>query len=178
VAVSILHAIVSGEEAEIIKHLTEVNIHIPKKTKTIISLQIYFTCLYWVSIIWIIFCMVDIIQHRKRVKVPTDSNRPNSILPTSSEVNRKSSITPKINLQLFDDLNEDQSDESEHSETSNTKPSTDNYDAHHKKSNSLNNLAHQSSVTKSPTNTTGEVFTRYDDQLSKFDFFYIWLVIL
>jgi hypothetical protein len=120
--------------------------------------------------------MVDIIQHRKRVKVPTDSNRPNSIIPTSSEVNRKSSITPKINLQLFDDLNEDQSDESEHSEMSNTKPSTDNDDAHHKKSNSLNNLAHQS--TKSPTNTTGEVFTRYDDQLSKFDFFYIWLVIL
>jgi hypothetical protein len=116
--------------------------------------------------------MIDIIRHRNRVKIPTGSNligdvKRNKLIPTSPEVNQKPSITPEINLQLFDDLNEDQSDDSEHSEMSNTKPSTDNDDTvhfhdHHRKSNSLDNLEHQSSVTKSPTDTTREVAIRYE----------------
>jgi outer membrane protein TolC len=95
--------------------------------------------------------MIDIIRHRKIVKVSEDFNligdiKRNKLISTSSEVNRKSSITPKINLPLFDDLNEDRSDDS---------------------NNSADNLAHRSSITKSSTNMTQEVATRYDEQLSR-----------
>jgi hypothetical protein len=111
--------------------------------------------------------MIDIIRHQKRIKVPADSNYTNLIgdikrnkrISTSSEVNKQSSITPEIHLQLLDDLEEDQSDES--SEINHSKPSTDN--DHHRKAKSLDNLEHRSSVTKSPTDTTREVATRYED---------------
>jgi hypothetical protein len=122
--------------------------------------------------------MIDIIHHRNKVKIPTDSNRTiligdvrrNKLLSTSSEVNQKLSITPEINLQLLDDLEEEQSDDSDHesSEINHNKPSTDNDDTshihdRHRKSNTLNNIEQRSSVTKSPTDTTGEVATRYED---------------
>lgn len=161
---SISHAIVSGEEGEVIKHSTKVNIRLTNNIDLTL-LQIYFICLYWISISWIIFCMVNIIRHRNRVKVPTDSNRTNLI----GDVNRQTSITSVINVQLLDEIEEDLSDESDNepSEINNNKPSTDNDDTHHKKSNSLGNLAHHSSVTKPSTDTTQEAVTRYDDQLLK-----------
>jgi hypothetical protein len=122
--------------------------------------------------------MIDIIHHRNKVKIPTDSNRTNltadvkrnKLVSTSSEVNQKSSTTPEINLKLLDDIEEDQSDDSdnESSEINHNKPSTDNDDTgpihdHHRKANTLDNIEQRSSVTKSPTDTTREVATRYED---------------
>ncbi|CAF1217232.1 unnamed protein product [Adineta steineri] len=109
VAFSISHAIIPTEEAEHIKHLAEV----------------YFTYLYWVSIFWIIFCMFDIVHHRRKLainastidkldmhlipKPPTDLRlaRTKKMSTMSDEEMPKA---PYFNLQLFDDSDEFQSE--------------------------------------------------------------------
>ncbi|CAF1283118.1 unnamed protein product [Rotaria sordida] len=167
VAFSISHAIVSREEAEIIKYLTD----------------IYFTYLYWVSIIWIVFCIIDISRHQGKVKIPRNTlNRldskqtsltgdarlaRNKFISTSSEANQKLSITSYINLHLFDEPEKDELDDNdnEQSKINDNKLSTDNNDTfsfrnHHNKLNSLDNLSHRSLVTQSPTDTTRDIFTR------------------
>ncbi|CAF1228293.1 unnamed protein product, partial [Rotaria sordida] len=167
VAFSVSHAIVSREEAEIIKYLTD----------------IYFTYLYWVSIIWIVFCIIDISRHQGKVKIPRNTlNRldskqtsltgdarlaRNKFISTSSEANQKLSITSYINLHLFDEPEKDELDDNdnEQSKINDNKLSTDNNDTfsfrnHHNKLNSLDNLSHRSLVTQSPTDTTRDIFTR------------------
>jgi hypothetical protein len=111
--------------------------------------------------------MIDIIRHRNRVKIPIDSNRPNLIgdikrnklISTSSEINQKSSITPDISLQLLDDIEEDQSDDNDN----------ESLEINHNKS-STDNDHQRSSVTKSPTDTTREVATRYEETKENFVF--------
>ncbi|CAF1261717.1 unnamed protein product [Rotaria sordida] len=91
----------------------------------------------------------------------------NKFLPILSEANGKSSITSFINVQLFDEPKKDQLDDNdnEQSEINGNKLSTDNNDTfsfhdHHSKLNSLDNVSHQSLGTKSPIDTTRDIFTR------------------
>ncbi|CAF1011498.1 unnamed protein product [Adineta ricciae] len=113
VAFSISHAIIPAEEAENIKLLAEV----------------YFTYLYWVSIFWIIFCMFDIVRHRRKIPINTSTINKMEIphLPKSSvnlhlpgnafmpmiakEEPTRLSSTPYFNLQLFDDSDEFESND-------------------------------------------------------------------
>ncbi|CAF1444651.1 unnamed protein product [Rotaria sp. Silwood1] len=88
-------------------------------------------------------------------------------MSTSSEANRKPSITSYINLPLFDESEKNQLDDNdnEQSEINGNKPSTGNDDTfsfrdQRSKLKSLGNLSHRSSVTKTPTNTTRDIFTR------------------
>jgi hypothetical protein len=140
-----------------------------------------------------IFCFVDIIRHQRRVKIPTstlnrlDSNHTdltndvhlagNKLISTSTEANTKASTTTCIDLQVVHESEENQFDNSENKrpEMNVNELSTDNKDTvifhnHHSKSNSLENLSHQPSATKSPTDMTRGVSTRqhvigynYDD---------------
>jgi hypothetical protein len=140
-----------------------------------------------------IFCFIDIIRHQRRVKIPTstlnrlDSNHTdltndvhlagNKLISTSTEANTKASTTTCIDLQVVHEFEADQLDNSEDKrpEMNLSELSTDNKDTvifhdHRSKSNSLENLSHQPSATKSPTDMTLGVSTRqhvigynYDD---------------
>lgn len=132
VAFSISHAIIPTEEAENIKHLAE----------------IYFTYLYWVSIFWIIFCIIDIVRHRrkfnidKRTAVRLNSNNfplsggnvrvsgNKNFSPSLYEQVPSISTTPHFNLQLFDDSDEFQSEDNQNeiSKERQRKQSTDDDD--------------------------------------------------
>ena len=130
-----------------------------------------------------IFCIIDIIRHQRKVKIPTstlnrlDSNYTslsddvhlarNKLLSTSTEANRKASTTTCIDLQVVHESEEDQLDNSEDKrpEMNLNELSTDNKDTlsfhdHRSKSSSLENLSHQPSATKSPIDMTGGVSTR------------------
>jgi hypothetical protein len=126
---------------------------------------------------------MDIIHHRRRVKAPAStlsrlvSNHIGSIneahlaqnkLPSISlETNRHLSLTPYTNLQTFEEGEEDQLNENHNEEPEiipNEQP-TDNQNTlsfhdHHTKSKSLDDVSHQSSVTKSPIDTTRDVLDR------------------
>ena len=88
--------------------------------------QIYFTYLYWVSIIWIIFCIVDIVRHRKKLHTGKASGKkfePNiSSTPTAhtrallsdavgKERQPRSPVTSDFNLHIFDDSDDAPSDD-------------------------------------------------------------------
>jgi len=121
-----------------------------------------------------IFCTIDIIRHPRKVKIPAstlnrlDSNDTgltddahlvrNKLIPTSTEANREASTTSCIDLQVLHELEDDRLDNSEDKqpEMNLNGISTDNKDTlsfhdHHSKSNSLENLSHRPSATKSPT---------------------------
>ncbi|CAF3436928.1 unnamed protein product [Rotaria socialis] len=121
VAFSISHAIIPREEVGNIRHLAE----------------IYFTYLYWVSILWIVFCIIDIVRHRHKFEISAkainklDLNHPpahSAHSPLSSgkqkEVSPNQHITqttavPSFNLQLFDDSDEFQSENNDDDEHTN-----------------------------------------------------------
>ncbi|CAF1483488.1 unnamed protein product [Adineta ricciae] len=109
VAFSVSYAIVQGERAEMIKILA----------------RSYFIYLYWVSIIWITFCMIDIHRYQRI------SNKCKS---ASSEANRKSSMATYADLQVHH--------VSEDITTSNDRDN---------KLNSLKDLSHLSLTKKSST---------------------------
>ncbi|CAF1329101.1 unnamed protein product [Rotaria magnacalcarata] len=97
VAFSISSAIIPSEQGENIKDLA----------------AIYFTYLYWVSIIWITFCIVDIIRHKRRLH--THSTRVNSLDSNHTETNlfRKNqdlrfSSKSYFNLRTFNNYNQNQ----------------------------------------------------------------------
>ena len=89
----------------------------------------YYTYLYCVSIIWIVFCIFDITHHHRKLKsddkkskhadeeqMPIRSGnlhlfkiKPRS--PSTNDPMTNSSTTPHFNLQLFDDSDEFQSDD-------------------------------------------------------------------
>ncbi|CAF3673884.1 unnamed protein product [Rotaria sp. Silwood1] len=58
VAFSISRAIIPREQGENIKDLAAV-----------LKIKIYFTYLYWLSIIWIIFCIADIVGHKRQSNI-------------------------------------------------------------------------------------------------------------
>ncbi|CAF2765394.1 unnamed protein product [Rotaria sp. Silwood2] len=70
VAFSISRAIIPHEQGENIKDLA----------------AIYFTYLYWLSIIWIIFCIADIIRHKRKLNIH------------SSRINRLDSNNIQMNI--------------------------------------------------------------------------------
>jgi hypothetical protein len=117
------------------------------------------------------FCIIDIVHHRHKVKIPTNNlNRlvsnqisvtgdvrlaQNKLISTASEANQESSTTPCINLQLFDVYEEDKLDDNdnEQPEITANKQSTDNKNT---RPNSLDNLSRRSSV----MDTARDVLTR------------------
>jgi hypothetical protein len=99
VAFSISHAIISREEGENIRHLA----------------AIYFTYLYWVSIIWIIFCIVDIIRHKRKLNIHSNIFEKNQ--------RSKCSSIPHFNLQLFNDSDQEEDEEIEPIKSKNHSPS-------------------------------------------------------
>ncbi|CAF1080766.1 unnamed protein product [Adineta ricciae] len=117
----------------------------------------YFIYLYWVSIIWITFCMIDIHRYQ-RTSNKLDSNHihltsdnhlnRNKCRSASTEANRKSSRTTYTDLQAPHASQEDQSDNSEDIATSND---------HGNKLNSLKDLSHLSLTKKSSTDITKSV---------------------
>ncbi len=125
-----------------------------------------------------IFCTIDIIRHSRKVTIPAstsnrlDSNDTgltddahlarNKLIPTSAEANKEASDTSCIDLQVLHESEEDRLENSEDKqpEMNLNEVPTDNKDTltfrdHHSKSNSLENLSHQPSATKSPTDMTG-----------------------
>jgi len=91
----------------------------------------------------------------------------NKCISTSLKTNNKSSSTPYINLQLFEDCEEDQLDNKDNqcSEIIPNKQLTDhdnmlNIRNHRTRSNSLDNPSHRSSATDLPMDTTRNVLTR------------------
>jgi hypothetical protein len=117
------------------------------------------------------FCIIDIIHHQHKVDIRTGtlnrvvSNRisstgasrlaQNKLIPTASEANQESSITPYINLQSSDAYEEDQLDDNdndtEQPEMTPNKQSTENesrfdFRDHRAKSNYLENLSQRSSA--------------------------------
>jgi len=126
------------------------------------------------------FCIIDIIHHRKSLKIPTSplnrliSNhtgvigeiRPslNKHISTTSEAQRQSSNTPCVNFHLFDESKEDELDENdnEQPEIPSDEQSTDNVNTSnfHEKSNSLDKLSHRSSAERAIMDTTRDVSTR------------------
>jgi hypothetical protein len=132
---------------------------------------------------WIMFCIIDIIRHRHKVIIPTstlnrlDSNHmgvtgdvrlaQNKRILTLSAANQKSSSTPYLNMQSFNGCKENQLDglDNERLEIISNRQSIDNDNTfshrdHLTKSNSLDNLLHQTSTTKSLTDTTRDVLIR------------------
>lgn len=130
-----------------------------------------------------IFCITDVIRHRRKVKIPMttlhtlNSNHMdltddvdlarNKLISTSTEANTKALTTTCINLQVVHESEKDQvhNNEDKHPEMNLNRLSTDNKDTlsfhdHHNKLNSLENLSHQSSATKLPTDMTRGVSTR------------------
>lgn len=126
-----------------------------------------------------LFCIVDIIHHRKRVETPmknltrlisnqlsvTSDGRAVQNKRTSnvSEAHRNSSLTPYTNLPLFETCVENSLDDNdnERSEIHPNRPSVDNDDTCHfydnrAKSNSSNNVSQRSSV----IDTTRDILTR------------------
>ncbi|CAF0803754.1 unnamed protein product [Rotaria sordida] len=167
VSFSISHAIVPRWEGEIIKGLAE----------------IYFTYLYWTSIIWIIFCIIDIIRHRRKVNIPTgplnrlDSNQTTlggnvrlvhkQLSSPSSEPNFNSLIKPHINLKLLHNPEQHQLDDDDdvQPQKHSNEPIIEiehrhSFHDHHTKSNSLGNILDHSSAATSPTDTTRDITTR------------------
>ncbi|CAF0789140.1 unnamed protein product [Rotaria sp. Silwood1] len=136
VAFSISHAIIPTEQVGKIRHLAEV----------------YFTYLYWISIGWITFCIIDIVRHRHKFDINSkainrlDSNHKPHHNPNLRLLDNKRRAVPfneqisqlppppSFNLQLFDDSDEFQSenndDENNHeqNETSSFKPVQDDDD--------------------------------------------------
>ncbi|CAF2508500.1 unnamed protein product [Rotaria sp. Silwood2] len=134
VAFSISHAIIPTEQVGNIRHLAE----------------IYFTYLYWVSISWIIFCIVDIVRHQHKFDLNSkainrlDLNHKPARNPSSRLVDNKRRAVisneqisqlppaPSFNLQLFDESDEFQSEDNddennnEQNEMSSFKPTHDN----------------------------------------------------
>ncbi|CAF1128552.1 unnamed protein product [Rotaria sordida] len=97
VAFSISHAIIPYEQGEYIKDLA----------------AIYFTYLYWLSIIWIIFCITDIIGHKRKVNI--HSSRINSLDSNHIQMNicrtnqhLKYSPISHFNLRTFNNSNKKQ----------------------------------------------------------------------
>lgn len=127
-ALSISNAIIPIDEVGNIKHFVEVSLLITFIVVILVS-QIYYTYLYWVSIIWIIFCIFDITHHRRKLKsddkkskhkgeehLPMRSGnlhvfKIKSHLSSTNDPISHSSTTPHYNLQLFDDSDEFQSDD-------------------------------------------------------------------
>ncbi|CAF1426397.1 unnamed protein product [Adineta steineri] len=109
VAFSISHAIIPREEGEKIKHLA----------------AIYFTYLYWVSICWIIFCIIDIVRHKRKLGIHSeridklDSNRIRSKMFQKHQ-DFKLSPTPQFNLQIFDNSDDDDNNAEENDEINST----------------------------------------------------------
>ncbi|CAF1599151.1 unnamed protein product [Rotaria magnacalcarata] len=168
VSFSISHAIVPKSDAEIIKHLTE----------------IYFTYLYWVSIIWIIFCIIDIVRHRRKVQIPKGTlNRLNSnqiscysdtarirqkkLILTSPEITPEPMIAPSIKIAVLDDPAKDQLNDANDFRV---ETSSDQVFIEHDEtislcddrieSNSLDNSENQSLVAKPLIDTTRDILTR------------------
>ncbi|CAF4410734.1 unnamed protein product [Rotaria socialis] len=168
VSFSISHAIVPKSDAEIIKHLTE----------------IYFAYLYWVSIIWIVFCIIDVIRHRYKVQMPKGTlNRLDSIqtscyadtarigqkklILTSPETTPESMAAPYIKITVLDepekdrlngtnDLRVETDSDQVFIENEETISSCDN----RIKSNSLDDSENQSVVAKPLIDTTRDILTR------------------
>ncbi|CAF1249196.1 unnamed protein product [Adineta steineri] len=154
VTFSISHAIVSREDAEIIKHLAE----------------IYFTCLYWISIIWIIFCIIDIVYRKQKAIIPAsnlqgfNSNQStiikdihsteNKFVPIPLQTIRKASSTSYINSQLLDE------NEKHHAKQSTGNGNMLTIPDDYTKSTSLGNLSHVSSTTKTSIDMTRDVLIR------------------
>ena len=76
--------------------------------------QIYFTYLYWVSIAWIVFCIVDIVRHKRKLHThlagisKLDSNRmPMNIF--SKHHDEKLASMPQFNLELINHSDNDES---------------------------------------------------------------------
>ncbi|CAF4656332.1 unnamed protein product [Rotaria socialis] len=97
VGFSISSAIIPSEQGENIKDLA----------------AIYFTSLYWVSIIWIIFCIVDIVRHKRRLH--NHSIRVNSLDSNHTETNLfrenqdlRFSSKSYFNLRTFSNYNQHQ----------------------------------------------------------------------
>ena len=89
----------------------------------------------------------------------------NKRISTSAVANPKSSSTPHINLQLFDDGEKTHSDDNERPEITFAEHSADNdntikFRDHRGKSNSLDDLSCRSSATKSLMDTTRDVLIR------------------
>ncbi|CAF3811285.1 unnamed protein product [Rotaria sordida] len=115
VAFSISHAIIPPDQVGNIRHLAE----------------IYFTYLYCVSIIWIFFCIIDIVRHQQKFNINSKAikrldsthkpiHNPNLHLLVNkrqtSSLNQQISQLPPVpsfNLQLFDDSDEFQSEDND-----------------------------------------------------------------
>lgn len=117
VAFSISHALIPREQGENIKHLAAVrnfqNISFPSYS-LLFSFQIYFTYLYWVSIAWIVFCIVDIVRHKRKLHThlaginKLDSNRmPMNIF--CKHHGGKLASMPQFNLELLHHSDNDES---------------------------------------------------------------------
>ncbi|UJR22573.1 hypothetical protein I4U23_025620 [Adineta vaga] len=97
VAFSISHALIPREEGENIKHLA----------------AIYFTYLYWVSIAWIVFCIVDIVRHKRKLHThltginKLDSN-PMKMNIFQKHHDLKLNSIPQFNLELFNNSDDDE----------------------------------------------------------------------
>ena len=126
-----------------------------------------------------LFCIIDIIHHRKKVETPMKNLTrliSNQLSVTSdvravqnkrtsnvSEAHRNSSLTPYINLPLFETFQENplEDNDNERSEINPNRQSIDNDDTCHlydyrAKSNSSNNVSHRSSV----IDATRDILTR------------------
>ncbi|CAF1605495.1 unnamed protein product, partial [Adineta ricciae] len=98
VAFSISHALIPREQGENIKHLA----------------AIYFTYLYWVSIAWIVFCIIDIVRHKRKLHIhlaginKLDSNRmPMNIFCKHHD--GKLAPMPQFNLELINHSDNEES---------------------------------------------------------------------
>ncbi|CAF1623057.1 unnamed protein product [Didymodactylos carnosus] len=105
VAFSISHAIIPEEEQQGFKHFAEV----------------YFTFLYWLSIFWMLFFMVDIVRHCRRINLNTNKPKRASQLNIYGPVGRGDLLKPIAettshhDLKLFDDLELNETHDNNHS---------------------------------------------------------------
>jgi hypothetical protein len=132
---------------------------------------------------WIMFCIIDILRHQRKVKKPTSTlNRlvsnhigaindarlaQNKHTSTSSEGNRHVTIAPSTKLQVFEEGEEDQLNTSgiEEPEINLNEQSADNENTLNfhdspTKSKSLDDISPRSSMIKSPADAARDVWDR------------------